>query len=241
MARDQMTISISRRSHIRRKTHRLVASKHPTIGVFDDLASDASDLRAAFILEALTNDRLVAQRIGLLPDTEIVAGPVGSGATMVMAAFLHADPAGGRFTDGRLGGWYALELETAIAETLYHNSRRLRLSASGFPNRIQIRQLIASVRTDLVDLRGLRRDRPDLYRDTDYSASQAFAAELRWPRSGTPENGIVFDSVRCERGTNICMFWPSKVPLPIIQGDHFEYFWDASGQPSVMKLTNVAI
>lgn len=231
-----------KRSRIRRKTHRLVASKHPTIGVFDDLTSDASDLRAAFILEALTNDRLTAKRIHLLPDAEIISGPPGSGATLVMAAFLHADPAGGRFTDGRLGGWYgSFELETAIAETLYHNDRRLRLSAGGFPNRIQIRELMVKISTDLVDLRGLQRDRPELYRDTDYSASQAFAAEIRWPRSSVPQNGVVFDSVRRRPGTNICIFWPSKVPLPVIQGDHFEYLWDAAGQATVMKLTNIEL
>ena len=126
-----------KRSRIRRKTHRLIASKYPTVGVFDDLTSDPGDLRVAFALEAMTNDRIAAQRINLLPDEEIISGPVGSGASIVMAAFLHADQAGGRFTDSRLGGWYAaFELETAIAETLYHNDRRLRLSVDGFPNRI---------------------------------------------------------------------------------------------------------
>jgi hypothetical protein len=159
-----------------------------------------------------------------------------------MAAFLHADPAGARFTDGRLGGWYAaFDLRTAIAETLYHNDRRLRLSAGGFPNRIQVRELIAELETDLVDLRGCRVERPELYRDTDYSASQAFAAELRWPKSSPPENGLVYDSLRQKNGTNICLFWPSKVVLPVIQGDHLEYRWDAAGQPAVMKLTNVEI
>jgi hypothetical protein len=65
MARDQMTAL--KRSRIRHKTYRLIASKYPTVGVFDDLASDPGDLRAAFILEALTNDRLSAQGINLLP------------------------------------------------------------------------------------------------------------------------------------------------------------------------------
>jgi len=80
---------------IRHKTYRLIASKYPTVGVFDDLASDPGDLRAAFILEALTNDRLSAQGINLLPDEEIIAEPVDSGASIVMAAFLHADEAEG--------------------------------------------------------------------------------------------------------------------------------------------------
>jgi hypothetical protein len=159
-----------------------------------------------------------------------------------MVAFLHADEAGGRFTDGRLGGWYpACELETAIAETMHHNDRRLRLSAGGFPNRIQIRELIVTIKTDLVDVRGLQKDRPELYRDADYSASQTFASEIRWPKSLPPENGVVFDSVRRKRGTNVCIFWPSKVPLPVVQGDHFEYQWDAAGHPTVMKLTNIEL
>jgi RES domain len=240
MARDQMTAF--KRSRIRRKTHRLIATQYPTVGVFDDLTSDPGDLRAAFNLEAITNDRLAAQRINLLPEEEIISGAVGSGASIVMAAFLHADEAGGRFTDRRLGGWYAaFELDTAIAETMYHNDRRLRLSDGGFPNRIQIRELIVNIQANLVDVRGHQKDRPELYRDTDYSASQAFAAEIRWPKSPPPENGIVFDSVRRKSGTNVCIFWPSKVPLPVIQGDHFEYQWDAAGNHTVRKLTNVEI
>lgn len=227
------------RAHVQQQTHRLIASRHPTIGVFDDLTNDPGDQRAAFLLDSLTNDRLTAQRIGLLPDTEIVSG---SGASMVMAAFLHADEAGGRFTDRRLGGWYAsFEIETAIAETLYHNERRLRLSAGGFPNRIQMRELLATLNTELIDVRGLQGDRPELYHDTDYRASQAYAAQLRWPPTPPPENGILFDSMRRAGGTNVCVFWPSKVPLPVLQGDHFEYQWDAGGNLNVAKLTNVTL
>ena len=115
-----------KRGRVRHKTHRLIASRHPAIGVFDDLTADKGDLRAAFLLEALTNDRHLGLRLNLLPDSEIIPGPSGS---LVIAAFLHADAAGGRFTDGRLGGWYAgFDRDTAIAETLYHNTRRLEFS-----------------------------------------------------------------------------------------------------------------
>jgi hypothetical protein len=51
---------------IHQKTHRLIASRFPTVGVFDDLTSDPQDLRAAFLLESLTNDRLAAKRLGLI-------------------------------------------------------------------------------------------------------------------------------------------------------------------------------
>lgn len=230
------------RTRIHKKTHRLVASRYPTIGVFDDLSSDPQDLRTAFLLESLTNDRHAAGRMGLLSDSEIISGPSGSGANIVMAAFLHANEAGGRFTDGRLGAWYAsFELETAIAETLYHNTRRLRLSAGGFPNRIQMRELLATIKTELVDLRGLQTSRPELYHDVDYSTSQNFASDLRFPKSGSPDQGLVFSSLRRQSGTNVCIFWPSKVPLPIIQAGHFEYQWNAKGDVSVVRMTTVNV
>jgi RES domain len=231
-----------RRARVRCLTHRMIASKYPPIGIFDDITSDADDLRVAFELEALTNDRLAAQRIGLLPKEEIISGPDGAGASIVMAAFLHADEMGGRFTDSRLGGWYAsFDVETAIAETLYHNTRRLRMSDGSFPNRIQIGELIVDIDTKLIDVRGLQKDRPELYMDADYSASQAFASELRWPKLASAENGIVYDSVRRANGTNVCIFWPSKVSLPVIQGDHFEYRWDSAGFSTVVKLTNIEL
>lgn len=229
------------RRAVRGDSHRLIASRYPVIGVFDDVAADAADLRAAFLLESLTNDRLAlaARRLQRLPDQEMVTG---AGASLVMAAFLHADPAGGRFTDGRLGAWYAaLDVETAIAETLYHNDRRLRLSAGGFPNRIQIRELIAAISAGLLDLRGLRQARPELYAMDDYSASQAFGTGLRWPRSGDPETGIIYDSVRRAGGTNVCLFRPPEVRLPVVQGGHFEYRWDSQGLASVVTLTDVAL
>jgi hypothetical protein len=227
---------------LRRKTHRLIASRYPTVGVFDDIATSAEDVRAAFILEALTNDRIsatAANRISALPRDEIITGP---GATLVMAAFLHADEAGGRFTDGRLGAWYAsFDLTTSIRETVYHNTRRLKKSAGGFPNRIQMRELIASLNCSLIDVRGQRAERPELYHLDDYTTSQAFAAQHRWPKNPPTANGIVFDSVRHEGGTNVCVFWPSRVSLPVLQGDHFEYVWDADGEIEVSKRLKIAI
>jgi hypothetical protein len=227
------------RTRIKTPTHRLINSRYPTVGVFDDLTWDAEDVKAAFALEALTNDRLTmaTERLSRLPEGEIV---VGAGATLVMAAFLHADERGGRFTDARLGGWYAaLEIETAIAETLYHHHRRLALSDGGFPARMEIRELIVVADNELVDLRGLKAERPELYDPGDYAASQAFGARLRWPEGGTKECGIVFDAVRREGGTNICLLWPSCVALPVVQGDHFAYHWDAQGAATVARLAKI--
>lgn len=219
------------------RSHRLVASRWPTVGVFDDIASTPEDAKAAFLLESLTNDRngLLSSRVSMLPDKEIVTGAT---ASIVMAAFLHADETGTRFSDGRLGAWYAaLDIDTAIAETVYHHERRLRLSDGAFPAHIQMRELVAHFDVDLVDLRGLRDSRADLYHLTDYSASQAMAAEIRWCEN--PARGIVYDSVRAD-GTNVCAFWPSVVPLPVVQGDHYEYRWNSAGERFIARLTELA-
>ena len=228
------------RAQISAATHRMIASRFPTVGVFDDLTADPDDLAVAFLLESATNDRLsiLSRRLPLLPESEIAHGP---GATLLMAAFLHADEAGGRFTDGRLGAWYAaFDLETAIAETLHHSTRRLRLSDGAFPSNIQMRQLIASIDCMLIDLRGLQTQRPELYDSDDYAASRLFGMGLRWPRTGEGENGIVYDSVRRAGGTNVCVYRPSLIQLPVMQADHYAYRWDAAGVPTVLKLTNVA-
>jgi hypothetical protein len=52
-------------------SHRLIPSQFPPIGLFDTVAT-ASDLEAVMDLAGWTNDRLVAERIGRLPEHEWV-------------------------------------------------------------------------------------------------------------------------------------------------------------------------
>jgi len=95
---------------------------------------------------------------------------------MVMAAFCHPAPGGGRFNTDALGAWYcATEIETAIAETAYHHTRRLAHSASGFRHTIQMRELISVLDSPMADIRGLRAIHPDLYDPDNYAASQILA------------------------------------------------------------------
>lgn len=230
-----------RRARVHQPTHRLIASRYPTVGVFDDLTRDAEDIKIAILLESATNDRLslLSRRLTLLPNEEIAHG---NGATLVMAAFLHASEPGGRFTDHRLGAWYAsLDVETAIAETVYHSERRLRLSEKGFPNTMQIRQLITPVDGEHVDIRGAQKSRPELYDAQDYAASRAWGVSLRWPQEGAGADGILYDSVRRMGGVNVCVYRPSLVRLPVTQGAHYEYKWDAGGYVSVVELRDVGV
>ena len=228
-------------ARITSRTSRLISSRFPTVGVFDDIAASETDLRAAFTLEAMTNGRLQPlSRLRAIPGGEIVSGAT---ANIAMAAFIHCSDRGSRFNDGRLGAWYAAkEIETAIAETIYHNERRLRASAGGFPNRIQMRELVLDMDIDLLDLRGLAPDYPDLYHPTDYSGSQAFGITRRWPFADPPIDGIVYDSVRRSGGINLCIFRPAALELPIDQGSHYDYIWDVKGNlVDVIELRSVSL
>jgi RES domain-containing protein len=221
-------------ARFRARTHRLVASRWPTIGVFDSVAS-ADDLEAVLALESLTdrvNDTL--SRLGELDRSEWVTGQPD--AKLVMAAFCHPSPGGGRFSSEALGAWYcATEIETAIAETVYHHTRLLAHSASGFRHVIQMRELISEVDAEVCDLRGLRKRHPELYDPESYAASQPFGEGLR--RTGA--NGIVYGSVRRPAGTNLVIYRPSLLP-PVLQGDHLDYRWTGSPAPAVVRLTGVS-
>ncbi|HEX2116244.1 MAG TPA: RES family NAD+ phosphorylase [Alphaproteobacteria bacterium] len=215
-----------------RRTHRLIASRYPTIGPFDYI-KDAEAAAIAAELETATNDRLndVAGRLALLDPKDIVVGiPT---AHQVMAAFLHTAETGGRFNSPDLGAWYAaLEIETAIAETLFHHGRRLGKSAAGFPNAIEMRELITRPRADLVDIRA--EDDPGLYAPDDYRKSQAFGRECLKQR----RDGIWYRSVRRAGGENVVIYKP-RLLVPVIQGDHYRYDWDRQGNPNVARITGV--
>jgi RES domain-containing protein len=187
------------------------------------------------VLESLTNDRVseTLTRLGRLNRSEWLTGQAG--ATLIMAAFCHPAPGGGRFNNEALGAWYcAIEIETAIAETVYHHSKRLAHSASGFRHVIQMRELISEVDAELYDVRSLRGSDPDLYDPESYAASQPFGEALR----NAGANGIVYISVRRPSGTNLVIYRPSLLP-PVLQGDHFDYRWTGSPAPTVVRLTGV--
>jgi len=226
--------------------HRLINSRFPTVGIFDDLGATAEEARAGFLLEGLSNDRtdgLAAARLSLLSDDDIVTG---DGATLVMAAFLHANPEGGRFTDHRLDAWYAsLKPETALAEVIFHNHRRLAASEGGFPNRLQVRQLVASVDGQFDDIRrgpGIDPQQHHRWHDPDmasYADTQHFGTARRWPASGAGSNGILYDSVRDPGGINLCVFRPRCIALPVVQGAHYQIDWTRDGQHTLHRLDRI--
>lgn len=222
-------------ARFRARTHRLIASRWPTIGVFDTVTS-AEDLEATLLLESLTNDRVneTLARLGQLARSEWVTGQAG--ATVIMAAFCHPAPGGGRFSGEALGAWYcAGEIETAIAETAYHHTKRLAYSAGGFGHVIQMREFISEVDAEVFDIRKLRERHPELYDPNSYTASQPFGEGTR--RAGG--NGIVYSSVRRAGGTNLVVY-RSSLLSPVREGDHFDYRWAGPSTPTVVRVTGIA-
>jgi hypothetical protein len=224
-------------SHITQGTRRLIASRWPTIGVFDRVGHTPADIQAAYELEMLTNDRLHVpfERLYELPQSEWAVGVPN--ATIVMAAYLHADERGARFTDGTLGAWYcSFDLQTAVIETVFHHTRRLSHSAAGYYQTIQMRELRAEVDAAFHDLRGKEDAYAALYSADNYADSQPFGVTLR--KEGS--NGICYDSVRHAGGVCLAVFRP-RLLLNVTQGDHFQYEWTGTETPLVSRLTNIPI
>ena len=194
-----------------------------------------ADAIAAMELESLTNDRIriAVERSAALPDSDWVVGVPG--ATLIMAAFLHAAPEGGRFTGARLGAWYAArDLQTAMRETIHHHSRRLAASAMGLHATITMRELLCTLDARLLDLRGRARILPALYDREDYNASQSFGEACR----ERGDIGIVWDSVRRPDGECVVVYRPRAL-LPVTQGSHIEYRWHGTPEPEILRLETV--
>ncbi|HET8655990.1 MAG TPA: RES family NAD+ phosphorylase [Longimicrobiaceae bacterium] len=155
----------------------------------------------------------------------------GAGAGWVMPAYTWGGP--GRFNGTTFSAFYAAEtIETAIAETVYHQARALRDERAD-PIDIRMRALRADIHaSDFVDLTGVPASDP-LYHPTDYTASQAFGAEAR----AAGRNGILFASVRRPRHPCMAVLQPSQVRRCEDAGTYV-YRWDGA-QITVEQRTRI--
>lgn len=209
--------------------HRIVASRLPTIHLFERVA-DPADWDALYKLESMTNPRLREQagEISLVPVADRVSGP---NASVIMAPFTHLAPQGTRFTDGHFGAYYAAEsIDTAIAETRFHRENFLRATSQA-PLELEMRCYLADVACELHDLRGRRAELPDVYDPGSYATSQQVGRELRDAGS----NGIAFDSVRRPGGQCVAVFRPRLVQS-VRQSVHLRYAWDGNSIANVYEM-----
>ncbi len=209
--------------------HRIVASRMPTIHLFERVAN-AEDWEALYRLESMTNTRIrnEAGELNMVPKADRVFGP---NASIVMAPFTHLSPQGTRFTDGSFGAYYAAEsIDTAIAETRFHRENFLRATRQA-PTELEMRCYLADVACELHDLRGRSIELPDIYDPSSYRASQKLGRQLR--NGGS--NGVAFDSVRRAGGQCLAVFRPRLVQN-VRQNVHLRYAWDGTAISEVYEI-----
>jgi hypothetical protein len=201
------------------RAYRMINSSFPPITIFEDVLAPA-DLEIAYMLEGLTNDRLV-EEAGLLSRVRPEDRVSGPGASPVMAAFTHIGKSS-RFTNGTYGVYYAADSQAAaIAETKYHQERFL--AATHEPDiELTLRTYVNQVVKPMHDIRV---GYPQLH-DADpagYGTAQAFAMQLREKLSW----GLLYNSVRLNGHECVAVFRPPAISIPS-QGKHLRYVWDAS-------------
>ena len=205
-----------------RPAHRLIPSRFPPIGLFDTVAT-AADLAAVMELAGWTNDRLVAERIARLPQAEWVYGRPN--ASIVMAAFLHVGPGGGRFNAVDLGAWYASAALVTAAVEVAHHMRREAVARGVAGMQRQFRQYSARVLGAYLDIRGRQADLAEVYAPDSYAAGQVLGEQIR----ASGQAGVLYDSVRHVGGVNVVVHRPRNV-VDVVQADHFEVRVDAGSR-----------
>ncbi len=196
-----MTVRLAAAPH---PAHRLLPARYPHMGAFDTGAT-AADLSAVMELAGWTDDRLVAERIARLPPSQFVYGRPN--ASVVMAAFLHVAPGGGRFHTEALGAWYAAAaLRTAVAEVAHHLRREA--AARGLGDAERIYRAYASPPAGAYrDIRDERDALAAVYDPADYAAGQRFGETVR----ASADAGIVYDRGRHAGGTALVTYRPPLV------------------------------
>jgi RES domain-containing protein len=189
--------------------------------LFERLTPDSAVWDALVALEQLTNPRVRDEvgEIALVPADERVSGP---GTSYVMASFTHLNPKGSRFSDGGFGVYYAAsQLETAIAETVFHFEEFAR--DSGDPMRMEdMRVVVGEVDAAFEDVAALAEPRRSQILDpSSYAVSQAYARDLR----AAGADGVVYPSVRRAGGECVGAFRPRAVGVPR-QERHLKYRWN---------------
>lgn len=196
--------------------YRIIPSVFPPINFFENLV-DPSEMELVWEIESITNDRLrqEAGDLFLVSPQDRISGP---GSSVVMAAFTHiGNPS--RFTDGSYGVYYAgLTKETAIKETIYRREQFLHATKQNSCE-ITMRMYQGKILKPLHDI--THTDYSTLHDPNDYAVSQAFGKELREKKSW----GIIYNSVRHEKGLCIAAFRPPTISIPK-EIAHLKYIWN---------------
>lgn len=221
------------RSIAQERTVRLVASARLRPPVLSLLVPN-EDLAALSEIEGATSGRLRAQDGGAekLDARELVYG-IAHGH-FINASFSYWLPkALNRFNGPGRGAWYAaLEIETALAEVIFHIERELAF-VGDFRTVIDYCEMFASFIGEFVDLR-IGCPQPELL-DADvgvgYPTGNTFADSVR--TSGY--YGIIYPSVRRRNGTCLVALVPHAVQA-VAQGRVLRLCWNGVAGPTITPI-----
>lgn len=221
---------------INKKSYRLVNSKFPPITLFDDVAS-ADDFNALYELQALTNPRIKNEigDLSLLNSSEIPFN--AEGTNYVTAPFTHVNPDGSRFSDGSFGMLYLADtVETALAETLYHQEKYFQNIVGLHYDTIDMRCLEVKFDASVViatelDETILDVNTNDIYIPDDYTVARIFGSKLKAKNA----QGLEYNSVRNDGATCWGLFTP-KFVKSAIQTQHFEFVYNGTKIANVREL-----
>jgi len=202
---------------------RIISSSFPTIDLFDDIA-DPADWPLLIAAEQKTNPRLMETigNLDLVPPKRRVGG---TGASYLMAPLTHCSTdRPSRFSSGHYGVIYVAEqIETALAETMYHHGLFMTRTKESPGWASQFRELVLDVDAPLHDLRGVHPEFAEALDPNSYVESQRLAGRLR----ANASEGLIYPSQRHNTGQCMGLFYPDRATLPI-QGRHFDYHWDGT-------------
>ncbi len=153
-------------------------------------------------------------------------------ATIVMAAYCHPRPTGGRFSLPDRGAWYAaIDQQTAIRETIHHYTKEFFDEIGVTETYVQVREYLADFDASFHDVRSAFIEA--CYANDDYEPGQQLGAALL--RAGS--NGLLYASVRHPGHDCIVCFRPPLV-LNVRQAAHFEYRWHGQREPEITPLAS---
>lgn len=214
--------------------YRLIPSKYPPRSLFDDVANH-EEFEILFAIQELTNPR-IRNEVGNLNRVPAQERPYGiRGCNYALGPFVHLNPAGSRFSNGDFGVYYAAEdVQTAIAETRYHQQIYFAGIIGLKFDRLTMRCLKTQFSANLRDIRGDNFKDHEWYNKDDYAVAQQFGGRVKI----NGDVGIVYTSVRIDNKTCYALFSPNVIK-DVIQTSHYEYIWD--GEKIVIALETTEI
>ncbi len=201
------------------KACRVLPARFPPTRIFERLTGNPESADLLTEIERLTDPR-VRQEMGaisIVPEGERVTGP---GASRAMAPFIHINPNGSRFSDGRFGVCYVADrLGTAVQESCYHLGQFY--AAASDPPHDEDMQVMAG--TISGNFRKLAAGQADDLDPDKYSVSRQLGEAVYL----AGEDGILFPSVRNQGHPAIAAMRPRTMGIPARER-YLRFHWDGS-------------